>query len=229
MTLVSPSLQCIFPSYKNKHITMNQQHQGCHFGLYCTIILLIQRTIYSSRGQTIYESFQVIFAAGTDTSSTTVEWAMSEMMRQPKVLEKAQAEIRQAFRGKKKIHEKDIQNLSYLKSVIKETIRLQLHPPLPLILLRECRESCEIMDMRYPSKPKSFIPERFAFSSTEFNGTHLEYIPFEAGRRMCPGVAFGLANIELPLAQLLYHFDWELQGRTRPEELDMTEKFGSVV
>nr|XP_023928906.1 cytochrome P450 71D8-like [Quercus suber] len=106
---------------------------------------------------------EVIFAAGTDTSSTTVEWAMSEMIRQPKVLE------------------------------------------------------------------KSFIPERFACSSIEFNGTHLEYIPFEAGRRMCPRVAFGLANIELPLAQLLYHFDWELQGRTRPEELDMTEKFGSVV
>lgn len=40
---------------------------------------------------------------------------------------------------------------------------------------------------------------------------------------MCPGVAFGLANIELPLVQLLYHFDWELPGRTRPEDLDMTE------
>ena len=72
------------------------------------------------------------------------------------------------------------------------------------------------MDMRYPSKPKvivnawaigidsacwhyalSFIPERFACSSIEFNGTHLEYIPFGAGRRMCPGVTFGLANIEL--------------------------------
>ena len=52
--------------------------------------------------RTIYESLQVIFAAGTDTSSTPVKWAMSEMMRQPKVLEKAQAEIRQAFRGKKK-------------------------------------------------------------------------------------------------------------------------------
>lgn len=106
----------------------------------------------------------------------------------------------------------------------------------------------KLMDMRYPSKPKvivnawaigidsacwhdaeSFIPERFACSSIEFNGTHLEYIPFGAGSRMCPGVAFGLANIELPLVQLLYHFDWELPGRTRPEDLDMTEKFGSVV
>ena len=81
---------------------------------------------------------------------------MSEMMRQPKVLEKAQAEIRQAFRGKKKIHEKDIQNPSYLKSVIKETLRLQLHPPFPLILLRECRESYQIDGYEIPLKTKSY-------------------------------------------------------------------------
>ena len=78
--------------------------------------------------RTIYESFQVIFAAGTDTSSTPVKWAMSEMMRQPKVLEKAQAEIRQAFRGKKKIHEKDIQNPSYLEPVIKESLKVTVTP-----------------------------------------------------------------------------------------------------
>ncbi|GLT73331.1 hypothetical protein SLA2020_451990 [Shorea laevis] len=53
-----------------------------------------------------------IFSAGTDTSSSTVECAMSEMIRNPKVLEKAQAEIRQAFKGKKNINEKDLQNLS---------------------------------------------------------------------------------------------------------------------
>jgi premnaspirodiene oxygenase len=171
---------------------------------------------------------------------------MTEMMRQPRVLKKAQAEIRQAFRGKKKIHEKDVQNLSYLKSVIKETLRL--HPPLAMVLPRECRQPCKIDGYEIPLKTKvivnawaigrdcafwhdaeSFIPERFTSSSIEFNGTHLEYIPFGAGRRMCPGVAFGLANIELPLAQLLYHFDWELPGRMRPEDLDMTEAFGAVV
>uniref|UniRef100_A0A2N9IEN8 Cytochrome P450 n=1 Tax=Fagus sylvatica TaxID=28930 RepID=A0A2N9IEN8_FAGSY len=187
-----------------------------------------------------------IFSAGTDTSSTATDWAMTEMMRQPRVLKKARAEIRQAFRGKKKIHEKDVQNLSYLKSVIKETLRL--HPPLAMVLPRECRQPCKIDGYEIPLKTKvivnawaigrdcafwhdaeSFIPERFTSSSIEFNGTHLEYIPFGAGRRMCPGVAFGLANIELPLAQLLYHFDWELPGRMRPEDLDMTEAFGAVV
>ena len=64
----------------------------------------------------------------------------------------------------------------------------------------------------------SFILVSFARSSIEFDATHFEFIPFEAGRRMCPGVTFGLTNIELPLAQLLYHFDWELPGRMTPED-----------
>ena len=40
---------------------------------------------------------------------------------------------------------------------------------------------------------------------------------------MCPGIAFGLANIGLALASLLFHFDWEGPS---PDELDMTEAFG---
>ena len=35
--------------------------------------------------------FQNMFGAGGDTSSTVVESAMSEMLRNPKIMEKAQA------------------------------------------------------------------------------------------------------------------------------------------
>jgi cytochrome P450 len=173
---------------------------------------------------------------------------MSEMMKNPRVLEKGQAEIREALKGKKKIHEKDLRNLSYLKSVINETLRF--HAPAPLLLPRECREPCEINGYEIPVKTKvvinawaigrdpaywhdaeSFIPERFASSSIDFKEIYFEYIPFGAGRRMCPGVSFGLANIELALAlaQLLYQFDWELPGKMKPKDLDMIEAFGSVV
>uniref|UniRef100_A0A6N2NI78 Cytochrome P450 n=1 Tax=Salix viminalis TaxID=40686 RepID=A0A6N2NI78_SALVM len=38
-------------------------------------------------------------------------------------------------------------------------------------------------------------------------GSSFEFIPFGAGKRMCPGMSFAIANIEFTLAQMLYHFD----------------------
>ncbi|KAF7840531.1 cytochrome P450 71D8-like [Senna tora] len=187
-----------------------------------------------------------LFAAGTDTSGATIEWAMSELMKNPIVMKKAQAEIRKAFKGKKGIHEDDINKLSYLNSVIKETLRL--HPPVPLLLPRECREACKINGYEIPIKTKvivnawaigrdpkywyeaeRFMPERFNENGVDFRGTNFEYIPFGAGRRMCPGMSFGLASVELPLANLLYHFDWVLPNGIKAEDLDMTEALGASV
>ncbi|XP_027080511.1 premnaspirodiene oxygenase-like [Coffea arabica] len=182
-----------------------------------------------------------VFTGGTETSSATVEWAMSEMIRNPGVMTKAQSEIRKVFRGKNTIEEIDVQQqLQYLKLVIKETLRL--HPPVPLLVPRECREECEIdgyiipfktrvlvnawaigRDPEYWDDAESFKPERFENSSIDFNGSHFEYLPFGAGRRICPGIAFGLANVELPLALLLYHFDWRLPNGLDSNDLDMTE------
>ncbi|KAI7741034.1 hypothetical protein M8C21_022463, partial [Ambrosia artemisiifolia] len=187
-----------------------------------------------------------MFAAGSDTSSVTLEWAMSELIKNPRVMKKAQNELRQALKGRTMIHEQDIQELNYLKLVIKETLRL--HPPVPMLLPRECRESCEIggyyipvktkvlinawmigRDPNYWIDPESFLPERFTDNSVNMIGTDFEYFPFGAGRRMCPGMALGLANVELPLAMLLYHFDWELPNGAKSEDLDMFESFGATL
>ncbi|KAJ9566814.1 hypothetical protein OSB04_002780 [Centaurea solstitialis] len=187
-----------------------------------------------------------MLVAGTDTSSVVIEWAMSELMKNPRVMKKVQTELRHALKKKEKIHESDIQELDYLKQVIKETCRL--HPPVPLLLPRECRETCEIggydilrgtkviintwkigRDPDYWIDPESFIPERFCGSSINVMGTDFELLPFGAGRRMCPGMTLGLANVELPLAMLLYHFDWELPNGVTPETLDMSEVLGATL
>ncbi|XP_051146538.1 salviol synthase-like [Andrographis paniculata] len=187
---------------------------------------------------------QDVFTAGIETSSTTTDWAMAEMIRHPKVLKKAQDEVRQVFHEKGFVDESDFNELKYLKLVIKETLRL--HPPGPLLLPRENYETCEINGYTIPAKtrvmvnawaigrdPKIwkdaeiFIPERFLDNDTvDYNGKNYEYIPFGAGRRICPGMWFGLANVELPLAMFLYHFDWALPREIESEDVDMTETFG---
>ncbi|XP_076914296.1 germacrene A hydroxylase [Bidens hawaiensis] len=187
-----------------------------------------------------------MFGAGTDTSSATVEWAISELIRCPRAMEKVQVELRKALEGKERIKEDDIQDLSYLNHVIRETLRL--HPPLPLVLPRECRQRVNLAGYDIANKTKliinvfainrdpeywkdadSFVPERFEKSNTNIVGADYEYLPFGAGRRMCPGSVLGLANVQLPLANMLYHFNWKLPKGASNDQLDMTESFGATV
>ncbi|KAL5803893.1 hypothetical protein ACOSQ3_030693 [Xanthoceras sorbifolium] len=186
-----------------------------------------------------------IFSAGSESSATTIDWAISELMRNPRLMKKAQVEVREVFNRVGNLDETSTGEMKFLKLVIKETLRL--HPAATLIP-RECRERCEIKGFEIPIKtrvvinawaigrdpefwtePESFIPERFFDSPIDYKGNNFEYIPFGAGRRICPGMSFGLANIELPLAMLLYHFDWELPNGTKHDNLDMTEAFGLSV
>ncbi|XP_014519373.1 cytochrome P450 71D11-like [Vigna radiata var. radiata] len=187
-----------------------------------------------------------VFAAGGETSATTINWAMAEMTKDPRVMKKAEDEVREVFNMKGRVDEVCMDELKYLKLVVKETLRL--HPPAPLLLPRESREECEIngydipvkskvivnawaigRDPKYWSEAERFYPERFIDSSVDYKGNNFEYIPFGAGKRICPGTTFGLISVELTLAFLLYHFDWKLPMGIKNEDLDMTEQFGVTV
>ncbi|KAM0879752.1 hypothetical protein ACQ4PT_034027 [Festuca glaucescens] len=187
-----------------------------------------------------------MFVGGTDTSSTILEWTLSELVRHPQAMAKAQQEVREVI-GKDKvvIADRDVAELDYMRMVIKEVLRL--HPPVPL-LPRLAREDSTIMpynipkgtnicinvfaisrDPRYWKNPQEFKPERFENKNISYNGTLNEFIPFGAGRRQCPGIQFGSSVVEIALANLLYHFDWMLPDGASRASLDMSEKFGITV
>ncbi|KAK8516433.1 hypothetical protein V6N12_038676 [Hibiscus sabdariffa] len=84
-------------------------------------------------------------------------------------------------------------------------------------------------DPKHCDDPETFYPKRFLNGSMDYMGTNYEFNPFGAGRRMCPGITFVTPNLELPLAQLLFHFDWKLPNGMRGEDLDMAEVFGVIV
>ncbi|KAK2986643.1 hypothetical protein RJ640_011721 [Escallonia rubra] len=237
----------IFPSLNFLHsMTVKPKQERMHQRLDRPRRQADSQLFCSTLNHSLFTFIQDIFTAGTEPSSTAIEWAMSEMIRKPRVMEKAQAEVREVLKEKNTVGEEDIEELNYLKMVVKETLRL--HPPAPLLIPREERETCEVngyevpiktqvivngwaigRDPEYWSNAECFEPERHDGSSVNYRGTNFQFIPFGAGRRICPGMSLAIANIELPLAQLLYHFDWKLANGVQLEELDMTEAFGVTV
>lgn len=178
-----------------------------------------------------------MFGAGTDTSAVVLEWTMTELLRHPKAMRKLQEEVR-GFTGQKQdITDDDIDKMHYLKAVIKESLRL--HPPFPLLLPRVATRDVKVKgydvaagtvvmvsfwaigrDPELWDEPDKFMPERFLNSSIDFKGADFELIPFGAGRRGCPGIAYSMAVIELLVANIVAKFDWKLPDG---KELDMNE------
>ncbi|XP_061952972.1 cytochrome P450 71AP13-like [Populus nigra] len=184
-----------------------------------------------------------MFAAGTDTTFITLDWTMTELIMNPKVMEKAQAEVRSVVGDRIVVQESDLPRLHYMKAVIKEIFRL--HPAVPVLVPRESLEDVIIDGFNIPAKtriyvnvwgmgrdpelwenPETFEPERFMGSSIDFKGQDFELIPFGAGRRSCPAITFGIATVEIALAQLLHSFDWELPPGIKAQDIDNTEAFG---
>jgi cytochrome P450 len=185
-----------------------------------------------------------MIAASLDSSSTTIEWAMSELLRNPNVMKNLQNELENVVGLNNKVKENDFEKLPYLNMVLKETFRL--HPSGPLLTPRECLKDVTI-DGYYIKKNSriiinawalgrdsefwtnncdTFYPERFVTSNVDFRGHDFQLIPFGSGRRGCPGIQLGLNTVSLVVAQLVHCFDWELPFGMSPSDLDMTEKFG---
>ncbi|KAL3829596.1 hypothetical protein ACJIZ3_018398 [Penstemon smallii] len=184
-----------------------------------------------------------LFVAGTDTSSVTVEWALTELMLNPGKMLKAQNELRNVIGQIEQVQESDISKLPYLRAVIKETFRL--HPAAPLSVPHKAKEDIEIQGYIVPkdtqtivniwaigrdssvwSEPDLFMPERFLEQETDFHGQHFELIPFGGGRRICLGLPLANRTVHLMVATFIHNFDWKLEGGLKPGEIDMTENFG---
>ncbi|KAH6809411.1 hypothetical protein C2S51_027194 [Perilla frutescens var. frutescens] len=213
------------------------------------ILLEFQRENESSspiEDDTIKALILDMFAAGTDTTVTVLEWAMAELIRNPETMKTLQNEVRKVAGSKGEIEEEDLEKMPYLKAVIKESLRL--HSPIPFLVPRESTQDTKVLGYDVVSgtrvvinawaigrdpllweKPEEFHPERFLDTSIDFRGLHFELIPFGAGRRGCPGIAFAVAVDELALAKMVHSFDFGLPNGARVEELDMSEVNGLSV
>ncbi|KAK1592093.1 hypothetical protein Q3G72_019396 [Acer saccharum] len=186
-----------------------------------------------------------MLAAAMDTSAATIEWALSELIKYPRIMKKVHKELENVVGKDRMVEESDLDNLEYLNMVIKETFRI--HPVVPF-LIHESREDCTVNGFHIPNKsrifintwaigrdqntwndPEKFFPERFMESNIDLRGHDFELIPFGSGRRSCPGMQLGLIMVRLVIAQLMHCFNWELPDGMVATKLDMTEQFGVVM
>ncbi|KAL8094294.1 cytochrome P450 CYP736A12-like [Apium graveolens] len=179
-----------------------------------------------------------------DTSQNSIDWIMTELVRNQRVVKKLQAEIESVVGDSQTIEEEHLPNFNYLDMIIKESMRL--HPIGPFLIPRESTKDIEINGYLIPKKSRiltniwavgrdpqiwsenvdEFIPERFMGTNIDFRGQDFQFTPFGSGRRGCPGMQLGLVNIKLVVAQLIHSFNWELPGGMSPTEMDMSETFG---
>ena len=190
---------------------------------------------------------QELFADGTYTSSTTIEWISADLIKNPRCMNKVKEEIGREIGQGNLVTESKVPNLTYLEACIKESMRL--HPTGPINLPHRAVESCQVMNYTIPKDsmilvnfwaisrdsscwedPLVYKPERFLVnSSVDYKGNDFQFIPFGAGKRICPGLTMAARHVSLIVASLVHSFDWSLPHGENPKDMDMTEKYGFVM
>ncbi|CAF2130479.1 hypothetical protein HID58_012394 [Brassica napus] len=186
-----------------------------------------------------------MFIAGTATTSSQLEWTMTELMRHPECMKKLRDEICSVSTHDSYVNEDDVEKMSYLNAVIKETLRL--HPPLPALVPHLLSEDVRVKGYdiaagtqvminawaiqrdhaTWGPDAEEFKPERHLNSSLDFQGQDFKFIPFGSGRRLCPGIRLGLVLVEVTIANLVKRFDWRVQvGPDGVDKPDLAEAAG---
>ncbi|KAF6990795.1 hypothetical protein CFC21_007951 [Triticum aestivum] len=207
--------------------------------------LFTLREKYDLSDDTVFGLLWDMITAGMDTTVISVEWAMAELVRNPRVQKKLQEELDSVVGRDRVMSETDFQNLPYLMAVVKESLRL--HPPTPLMLPHKASASVKVGGYSIPkganvmvnvwavardpkvwSSPLEFRPERFLEESIDIKGSDFRVLPFGAGRRVCPGAQLGINLVASMIGHMLHHFEWSLPEGARPEDISMMESPGLV-
>ncbi|OEL36235.1 Cytochrome P450 81D11 [Dichanthelium oligosanthes] len=178
-----------------------------------------------------------LLQAGTDTSSSTIEWAMALLLNNPTAFKKATTEILSIVGTSRLLQESDLANLPYLRCIVTETLRL--YPLAPNLVPHEAsqdltvaghaitRGTVVLVDVysmhRDPDawdEPEQFTPERFLEVEVEADEDSKWMMPFGMGRRKCPGEGLALRTIGMALGVMIQCFEWEQVGE---EEVDTSE------
>ncbi|KAH7526432.1 hypothetical protein JRO89_XSUnG0055000 [Xanthoceras sorbifolium] len=181
--------------------------------------------------------------AGTDTTSTALQWIMANLVKYPQLQEKLFMEIKGIMsEGEEEVKEEELHKLPYLKAVILEGLRR--HPPGHFVLPHAVTEDVELGGYKIPKNgtinfmvaemgwdpkvwedPMAFKPERFLNGNGEVfditGSREIKMMPFGVGRRICPGLGLAMLHLEYFVANLVWSFEWK---SVETYQVDLSEK-----
>lgn len=181
------------------------------------------------------DEVMTIFAAGSETSSNALAWAMLLLLSNPEKKEKLKQEIKQVL-GDRIPQITDIPSLTYTNQIIQETLRL--YPP-AWIVGRGAQKDDEVdgyqirkgtqivmptwVIHRHPDlweNPNEFQPERFENEQVKARHKYAHF-PFGGGPRFCIGNNFAMMEMTLALSMIFQKFDFELLSKQeiKPEPM----------
>ncbi|EDW00828.1 probable cytochrome P450 6a21 [Drosophila grimshawi] len=175
----------------------------------------------------------VFFAAGFETSSTTMGFALYELARAEDVQNRLRKECNEVLaRHNGDLTYESIKDMKYLDQVISETLRLYTVLP---ILNRQCLEDYVVpgypnyvikkgmpvmipagamhRDERYYPEPNRFNPDNFDEERVK-NRDSVEWLPFGEGPRNCIGIRFGQMQARIGLSMLIKNFKFSVCDQT---------------
>lgn len=160
-----------------------------------------------------------LIAAGYETTSAAMSWALYALLTTPGVWDTARREVDAVLGGRRPSAE-DLQRLPYLHGVVQETLRL--YPP-AVVTARAVVEDFTFDGKRVPSgslvmpsayvthrlpevwtDPLEFRPQRFTPGSPDYRkpSPH-EFLPFSAGPHRCIGSTMATTELAVMLTRLL--------------------------
>ncbi|XP_074309068.1 cytochrome P450 89A2-like [Silene latifolia] len=188
------------------------------------------------------------FNAGTDTTATSLQWIMANIVKYPNIQTAIFEEIKVLIEEKAEVEEDDLPKLPYLKAVVLEGLRR--HPPAHFLLPHAVTQETELGGYTVPRNaivnftvaemgrdpdvwedPMEFRPERFLMGQEELDVTgnrEIKMMPFGAGRRICPGIYLAMLHLEYYVANLVWKFEWKV-GDGYDVDLAEKEEFTTVM
>ncbi|KAL2101312.1 hypothetical protein ACEWY4_003073 [Coilia grayii] len=182
-----------------------------------------------------------LFAAGTDTSGTTVRWGLLLMAKYPHIQDRVHEEIDRVLGGRQP-SAVDRKSLPYTDAVIHETQRVANIVPLSLPHTTSCDAYFQgyfikkgttviplltsvLRDESEWAKPYVFHPEHFLDDQGRFVKREA-FLPFSAGRRACLGESLARMELFLFFSSLLQRFRFTAPPGVLEDELDLTPTVG---